>query len=220
MDFTWYHVIELVKIMFGLTQVKIATALEVSTTTISRLKNDNRKTPRPLSYQDIYRKLFLSHFEDPSDQMKSINEVKRGLSQIRFEGIIKDLDDSSCKSFVVSLLQMADRNRAKDGSFQSDLPAINEPKGKPLQLTQLKPLIGSWNKETYTAILSEMLTKMTSNNEPKRTDSSDETVSVAEISADISAIKTPTITDATQKDDAASSSGDVARVLILRGNGW
>ena len=219
MDFTWYHVIELVKIMRGWTQAQIAIALGVSTTTISRLKNDNsRKTPRLLSYQDIYRKLFLPCFEDPLDQKKSINEVKRGLIKIECESIIKDLDDSSCESFVVSLLQMADGSRSKDDilqrspsdkestkgvSSQNAPSLIKMPKERePLHFSHRKSVNDFLNK----VFSSEEIPDALWTNKPKHTDSSDDAASIPEVSADNPHTKPPTKTDATQKDDVASSS--------------
>lgn len=116
MDFTWAHIFELINRMGRRSQAWISEQLVLNRSTITRMKYGDLCKPKRLSYKDIFQKIFVPNFEDPSNQTKSVNQMEQELGEMGFGGIIKDLDSSSCESFVVGLLKMADRSVSKDNT--------------------------------------------------------------------------------------------------------
>lgn len=122
MDFTWCHIITLIDRLWGLNQTRIAERLGVHRSTVSRLANGVQQTlDRP--HKEVYRKLFAPSLEGSIKQTRFLNEIKQELEEMGFGEIIKDLDDSSCESFVIGLLRMANENGSKGNTSQENPPS-------------------------------------------------------------------------------------------------
>lgn len=137
---------------------------------------------------------------------------------MKFGEIVKDLEGKDCESFVVSLLQMANENGAKDkipqrspsgkestkGVSSQNAPSlIKMPKERePLQFSHIESVNDFWNDVFLSTEIPETLWI----NKPEHTDSSDDVASIPEVSADNLPAKSPTKTDVTQEDDVASRS--------------
>lgn len=135
MDFTWEHIIILLKKLYGWNQSKIADLIGVDRSTISRLKSGElpclNLNKLCKNFEDFYEKLFAK--EGPANQTKALNEMKQELEEMGFGTVIKDLDDSSRKSFTIELLKLANSCRSK-GNASQDNPVVapatpNEEKG-------------------------------------------------------------------------------------------